>query len=51
MVGIGAKTRTALLSHLGSLEAVRAASDEEILAVPGVNRRQLNALRKHFAAE
>ncbi len=51
VAGIGAKTRTALLSHLGSLEAVRAASDEEILAVPGVNRRQLNALRKHFAAE
>ncbi|MEZ4225429.1 MAG: excinuclease ABC subunit UvrC [Polyangiaceae bacterium] len=48
--GIGAKTRKALLTHLGSLEGVRAASDEAILAVPGVTRRQLDALRKHFAA-
>ena len=43
--GIGPKTRTALLSALGSVEALRLASDEQILAVRGVTRRQLAALR------
>jgi excinuclease ABC subunit C len=49
--GIGEKTRRALLSHLGSVAAVRAASDDAILAVPGVTKRQLQALREHLAPE
>lgn len=47
--GIGDKTKKALLDELGSVQGVREASDEAILAVPGVTRRQLAALRQHFA--
>lgn len=47
--GIGDKTKKALLDVLGSVQGVREASDEAILAVPGVTRRQLAALRQHFA--
>ncbi len=46
--GIGEKTRKALLRELGSVAAIRAASDEQILAVQGVTQRQLRALREHF---
>src|SRR5690606_34086070 len=44
--GIGEKTRKALLSTLGSLTAIQNATDEEILAVKGVNKKQLAALRE-----
>lgn len=44
--GIGPKTRKALLKELGSLEAIRQASDETILGVDGVTKRHLTALRK-----
>lgn len=44
--GIGPKTRKALLSRLGGLAAIAAASDAELLQVPGVNRRQVAALRE-----
>lgn len=47
--GIGEKSRRALLGAFGSVPAIREASDEAILAVPGVTRRQLTALREHFA--
>jgi excinuclease ABC subunit C len=47
--GIGDKTRRALLRALGSVQAIREASDEAILAVPGVSAKQLRALREHFA--
>ena len=43
--GIGPKTKTVLLKTLGSIAAIRAASDEEILAVSGVTKRHLAALR------
>jgi excinuclease ABC subunit C len=46
--GIGPKTRVALLKNLGSLAAVRSASDEAILAVPGVSKKHLSALRAWF---
>ena len=49
--GIGPKTRTSLLKTLGSVAALREASDEAILAVPGVTRRHLEALREAFAAK
>ena len=48
--GIGPKTRTALLKTLGSLSAVRSAADEAILAVPGVTKKHLRALRDWFEA-
>jgi excinuclease ABC subunit C len=47
--GIGPKTRTALLKTLGSVAALREASDEAILAVPGVTRRHLAVLREALA--
>lgn len=46
--GIGPKTRKALLTVLGTIEGVRDASDEALLSVPGVTRRQLRALREHL---
>ena len=46
--GIGPKTRTALLKTLGSLSGVRSATDEAILAVPGVSKKHLHALRVWF---
>jgi excinuclease ABC subunit C len=49
--GIGPKTRVALLKTLGSLAAVQSASDEAILAVPGVSKKHLSALRAWFARD
>jgi excinuclease ABC subunit C len=49
--GIGPKTRVALLKTLGSLAAVRAATDDVILAVPGVSKKHLSALRAWFARD
>ena len=46
--GIGPKTKKALLKNLGSPEKIREASDETILAVPGVTRAQLKALREYL---
>jgi excinuclease ABC subunit C len=46
--GIGPKTRKALLTTLGSVAAIREASDEQILGVQGVTKRQLAALREHL---
>jgi ERCC4-type nuclease len=46
--GIGPKTRKALLTAFCSVDAIRAASDEALLAVPGVNRKQIQALRDHW---
>jgi excinuclease ABC subunit C len=47
--GIGPETRKALLRGLGSVEALRSAPDEQILAVPGVTRRHLDAIRRWLA--
>ncbi len=44
--GIGPKTRTALLSTLGSLEAICLADDETLLAVAGMTRARIAALRE-----
>jgi excinuclease ABC subunit C len=48
--GIGPKTRTALLTALGSVEAIKTATDEQLLAVPGVNRRHLATLRSSLSS-
>jgi excinuclease ABC subunit C len=37
--GIGPKRRSALLKHFGSIEAIRAASVDELAAVPGMTRK------------
>jgi excinuclease ABC subunit C len=46
--GIGPATKKALLSHLGTLAAIKRATDEELGAVPGVTARQVAAVRKAF---
>ncbi|MCU0692421.1 MAG: excinuclease ABC subunit UvrC [Polyangiaceae bacterium] len=48
VAGIGPATRQKLLAHVGGAQAVRQASDEQLLAVPGVNRRHVAALREAF---
>jgi excinuclease ABC subunit C len=45
IAGLGPKTRAALLKHFGSISAIHAASEEQLLAVPQVTRRQVSALR------
>jgi excinuclease ABC subunit C len=48
--GIGPKKRRALLRQLGSLRAVREASAEALATVPGLSARDVEALRRFFAA-
>jgi excinuclease ABC subunit C len=43
--GVGAKRKRALLTHFGSIEKIRAASLEELSALPGMNRRVAEAVR------
>jgi excinuclease ABC subunit C len=44
--GIGARRRQALLRRFGSLEAIRAASVDELSAVPGMTRRAAEQVKK-----
>ena len=44
--GVGPKTRTALLDALGSVAGIKAASDEQLLAVPGVTPKIVEQLRR-----
>jgi len=44
--GIGPKRRVALLKQFGSLEAVRAASVEDLAAVPGMTRKAAEQLKE-----
>jgi excinuclease ABC subunit C len=48
--GIGPKAKISLLRILGSIPGIRAATDDAILAVPGVTKRHLAAIRKAFPA-
>ena len=48
--GLGAPVKKALLRELGSMVAIREATDEKILAVTGVTTRHLTALRKTIPA-
>ncbi len=48
--GIGAEVKKALLRELGSMVGIREATDEKILAVTGVTKRHLTALRKAIPA-
>jgi excinuclease ABC subunit C len=48
VAGLGPNTRKLLLKHLGSLKAIQAASDDALLAVPGVSARHVKALRKVY---
>jgi excinuclease ABC subunit C len=48
--GIGATRQRQLLRHFGSLRKVREASLEDLLAVPGMNRKTAEAVRMFFEA-
>jgi len=48
--GIGPKARRALHAGLGAMKDIRIATDEAILAVPGITRRHLAALRAAIPA-
>ncbi len=43
--GIGPKRRSALLKHFGSIDAIRAATEEELAAVPGMTRKAAEQLK------
>jgi excinuclease ABC subunit C len=43
--GIGPKRRSALLKHFGSIDAIRAASVDELAAVPGMTRKAAEQLK------
>jgi excinuclease ABC subunit C len=45
--GVGEKTRQRLLKHFGSLPAIKAATEEELLAA-GINRKVAAKVRAHF---
>jgi len=47
--GLGETRRKALLRHFGSLKRLKAASTEEIEAVPGIGRRTAEAIRAALA--
>ncbi|MGN0794314.1 MAG: excinuclease ABC subunit UvrC [Aristaeellaceae bacterium] len=49
--GIGPKRRKALLTKLGSLKAIREATEEQLLAVPGMTKAAAEAVLKWAAAE
>ena len=42
--GVGPKRRKALLAKFGSLKAIRAASEEELLATPGITKPAAEAI-------
>lgn len=50
IAGLGPKTKRALLQHFGTVDNLVGAVDSEILAVAGVNRGHLRALRQVLAA-
>jgi excinuclease ABC subunit C len=45
---IGPKRRQALLKHFGSLESIREATVEELMAVPGMPRRAAEQVKEHL---
>jgi excinuclease ABC subunit C len=46
--GIGARRRSALLKHFGSIDAIRAASVAELAAVPGMTRPAAEKVKEHL---
>ncbi len=48
--GIGPKTKKALLEHLGTVAAIKRATEAELAAVPGVTARQAAAVHEAFGA-
>jgi len=46
--GIGTKRKRALLKHFGSIKKIRAATLEDLSAVPGMNRAAAEAVHRYF---
>ncbi len=46
--GIGDRRRKALIAEFGSVEGIREATEEELLKVPGMNRRAAGAVYEFF---
>lgn len=49
--GIGEKKRNALLSHFKDIEKIRVATEEELQAVDGINRQDIDAIREYFVRD
>jgi excinuclease ABC subunit C len=49
--GVGEKRWKSLLRHFGSLKTLRAATLDELIAVPGINRSVAGAILEHFRQE
>jgi len=47
--GIGQKRKKTLLKHFGSIKKIRAATLEELSALPGMNRKAAEAVRQRLA--
>jgi excinuclease ABC subunit C len=46
--GIGPARRKALLGHFGSLQNIRAATLEELAAIPGINEQIASTIKAHL---
>ncbi|MDR1135468.1 MAG: excinuclease ABC subunit UvrC [Clostridiales Family XIII bacterium] len=46
---IGAKRRAALLAHFGSIDKIKAASEEELAGVPGMNKMAAAKVKAYFS--
>ncbi|MCE7939901.1 MAG: excinuclease ABC subunit C, partial [Chloroflexi bacterium CFX6] len=46
--GVGPKRRRALLVHFGSLDRIRAASIDDLAAVPGMTRRTAEHVKAYL---
>lgn len=49
--GIGEKRKKTLLKHFGSVKKIRAATLEELSALPGMNRKAAEAVKSHMAPD
>ena len=49
--GVGQKWRRELLTRFGSVQAVRDASLDDLLAVPGIGRKRALRIKEHLAGE
>jgi len=46
--GVGPARKKALIAHFGSVRAIRSASVEELAQVPGISRKQAQAIHAYF---
>ena len=51
IVGVGPKRRQSLWTHFGTLDKIKAASVDELAAVPGMNRPSAEAIAHFFEAQ